>query len=88
MRQAAEAGREPVLMDWRMPRLEGVEATARIRSQLPEVQVVMFSSLEGAGIGAVARQAGAAAFVSNGASPKQLCAAVLIAWRPPAPPPS
>ena len=40
----AEAVRpDVVLMDWRMPRLNGVQATARIRSQLPEIQVVMFS---------------------------------------------
>ena len=50
-----------VLMDWRMPRLDGVQATARIRSQLPEVQVVVFSSAEGAGMGVIARQAGASA---------------------------
>ena len=50
-----------VLMDWRMPRLDGVQATARIRSQRPEVQVVVFSSAEGAGMGVIARQAGASA---------------------------
>jgi len=75
-----------VLMDWRMPRLNGVQATARIRSQLPEVQVVVFSSAEGAGMGVIARQAGASAFVAKGASAVQICAAVLAAWRQPPPP--
>ena len=75
-----------VLMDWRMPLLNGVQATARIRSQLPEVQVVVFSSAEGAGMGVIARQAGASAFVAKGASAVQICAAVLAAWRQPPPP--
>jgi DNA-binding NarL/FixJ family response regulator len=86
----AEAVRpDVVLMDWRMPRLNGVQATARIRSQLPEVQVVVFSSAEGAGMGVIARQAGASAFVAKGASAEQICAAVLAACRqpPPAKPP-
>jgi DNA-binding NarL/FixJ family response regulator len=83
----AEAVRpDVVLMDWRMPRLNGVQATARIRSQLPEIQVVVFSSAEGAGMGVIARQAGASAFVAKGASPEQICAAVLAAWRQPTPP--
>jgi CheY-like chemotaxis protein len=54
-----------VLMDWRMPRLDGVQATARSRSQLPEIQVVVFSSAEGAGMGVIARQAGASTFVQG-----------------------
>jgi len=70
-------------MDWRMPHLDGLAATARIRQQLPEVQVVMFSSAEGVGGGTLARQAGASAFVAKGSPPEQLCAAVLAAWRPP-----
>ena len=69
-----------VLMDWRMPELDGIQATTRIRQQLPEVQVVMFSSAEGAGSGDLARRAGASAFVAKGARPEQLCAAVLAAW--------
>jgi DNA-binding NarL/FixJ family response regulator len=83
----AEAVRpDVVLMDWRMPQLNGVQATARIRSQLPEIQVVVFSSAEGAGMGVIARQAGASAFVAKGASAEQICAAVLAAWRQPPPP--
>jgi DNA-binding NarL/FixJ family response regulator len=83
----AEAVRPDVVpMDWRMPRLNGVQATARIRSQLPEIQVVVFSSAEGAGMGLIARQAGASTFVAKGASPEQICAAVLAAWRRPPPP--
>jgi two-component system, chemotaxis family, chemotaxis protein CheY len=36
-----------VLVDWRMPHLDGIQATARIRQRLPQVQVVMFSSAVG-----------------------------------------
>jgi hypothetical protein len=53
------------------------------------VQVVVFSSAEGAGIGVIARQAGASAFVAKGASAEQVCAAVPAASsRPPPPQPT
>ena len=80
--ELAEALRpDVVLMDWRMPELDGLAATARIRQQLPEVQVVMFSLVEGIGGRELARQAGASAFVAKGAPFEQVCAAVLASWR-------
>ena len=75
-------------MDWCMPRLDEVQATTRIRSHLPEVQVVVFSSAEGAGMGVIGRQAGASAFVAKGASAEQVWAAVLAAGGRPPPPPT
>jgi CheY-like chemotaxis protein len=71
-----------VVMDWRMPRLNGVQATAHLRQRLPEVPVVIFSVAEGEQAEMIARQAGAVAFVHKGASPEQVCAAVWAAWRP------
>jgi CheY-like chemotaxis protein len=84
--QAERVRPDVVLMDWRMPQLDGIQATARIRHQLPRVQVVVFSSAVGAGSGDLARQAGASAFVAKGAPPEALCAAVLAAGQPPGPP--
>ena len=72
-----------------IPSGEGAPQEVSVRSQLPEVQVVMFSAAESDGMARIAGQAGASAFVAKGASAQQVCAAVVAAWsRPssPAPP--
>jgi DNA-binding NarL/FixJ family response regulator len=81
--QAAALRPDVVLIDWRMPHLDGVQATARIRRQLPEVRVVMFSVAEGEHAESVASSAGADAFVPKGATAELVCAAVRAAWCPP-----
>ena len=83
--QAEGLDPEVVLMDWRMPSLDGIGATTRIRQRLPHVQVVMFSHAESEGA-ELARQAGAVAFVPKGAAVESICDAVLAAWHRSDPP--
>jgi CheY-like chemotaxis protein len=59
------------LMDWRMPGLDGLAATAEIGRRVPEMQVVMFSAAESDGVAAIAGQAGASAFVAKGPQPRR-----------------
>ena len=40
----AESGAELVIMDYQMPRLDGVEATRRVKAACPSTRVVAFSS--------------------------------------------
>jgi CheY-like chemotaxis protein len=75
---AAALRPDVVLMDWRMPRLDGVQATSRIRQQLPEVQVVMFTSLVGRGSARPLARLGRAR-CGQGRVATQICAAALAA---------
>jgi CheY-like chemotaxis protein len=81
--QTQALGPDVVVMDWRMPQLDGLQATARLHRLLPQVRVVLFSVVEGKQAETLALQAGAVAFVDKGAAPEQLCAAVWTAWRQP-----
>ena len=55
-----------VLMDMRMPVMDGIEATAEIRGRQPSVQVVMLSAYDDEGFKLDAEQAGALCYLVKG----------------------
>jgi DNA-binding NarL/FixJ family response regulator len=54
-----------IVMDVHMPRLDGVEATRRIKATLPEASIIGFSVQHGQGEAGAMREAGSSAFVSK-----------------------
>lgn len=65
-----------VLMDVRMPEMDGIEATRRITARVPEVRVLVLTTydLDDAAFGAL--NAGAAGFLAKDTRPDDLIAAV------------
>jgi len=73
-RLAEEVQPNLILMDVRMPGLDGISATKRIKSVHPEIKILVLSLHAGSSTAAFA--AGADAFVSKGESPERLLAAI------------
>ena len=65
-----------VLMDVRMPVMDGLQATRRIKAEMPDVCVLMFTSHEEPEYLLEAIEAGAAGYVLKGAPVSRLLAAV------------
>ncbi|KUF16078.1 response regulator transcription factor [Streptomyces silvensis] len=65
-----------VLMDIRMPRLDGVGATAELAAELPECRVLALSTFDMDEYVVGALRAGAAGFLPKDVSPEELVAAV------------
>jgi DNA-binding NarL/FixJ family response regulator len=63
-----------VILDIRMPRLDGIAATAHIKQRWPRIRVIAHSLAEELGADALA--AGADAFVAKGSPPDTLLSAV------------
>jgi DNA-binding NarL/FixJ family response regulator len=77
----AEAGRlrpDIVLMDIRMPVLDGIEATRRIAGAQPAIRVVMLTTFGLDGYVYDALRAGASGFMLKDAPPEEIVAAVRI----------
>jgi len=70
LRLAEELPPDLVLMDVRMPEIDGLEATGQIKARWPEVKVIVLSMYVEHGDEALA--AGADAFVGKGEAPEQL----------------
>jgi two-component system NarL family response regulator len=78
--QAVAAYREHrpdvVLMDWRLPGMSGVDATAAIRREFPVARVIVFTVYEGEEDVARAVEAGVVGYLPKSSSRKEILAAL------------
>lgn len=74
-----ETAPDVVMMDVSMPDLGGIEATARLVGERPELRVVVITLFDDETTVARALAAGASAYVTKQASPAQILAAIAAA---------
>jgi DNA-binding NarL/FixJ family response regulator len=73
---ARELRPDVVVMDVRMPILDGIAATGHITRELPDTRVIVFSAFDDEELEDAAQAAGATSFLTKGASPAAIAAAV------------
>jgi DNA-binding NarL/FixJ family response regulator len=81
LRRAAEASPDVVLMDLRMPVLDGIAATRRLRAELPDIRVLALTTFDGDEEVFAALRAGAVGYLLKDVSGERLVEAVLAAAR-------
>ena len=74
---AAEHEPDVVLMDLRMPRMDGIEATSRLRAQHPDVRVIALTTYADDESVLGALRAGARGYLTKDASSQDIRAAIL-----------
>lgn len=79
--RVAGGGVDVVLMDLRMPVLNGVEATAQLRERAPDVRVLVLTTFDGEADVLPAVAAGATGYLLKDASTDELASAVRAAYR-------
>ena len=73
---ARQARPDVVLMDMQMPRLDGVEATARITAELPDTRVLAITTFSSEQYLVPALQAGASGYLVKDAPPSEVTDAI------------
>ncbi|MBF8185372.1 response regulator transcription factor [Nonomuraea sp. K274] len=81
LRLVEEQRPDVVLMDLRMPRMDGVEATGRIRSAYPDTQVVVLTTYSDDESVFAALRAGARGFLTKDADSDEIARAVATVMR-------
>jgi DNA-binding NarL/FixJ family response regulator len=81
VRLAHELAPDVVLMDLRMPRLDGIEATRRIRAELPDTQVVVLTTYSDDESVVAALGAGALGYLTKDAGREDIGRALAAAQR-------
>jgi CheY-like chemotaxis protein len=69
-----------VIMDLRMPGMDGIEATRRIKEVAPSVQVVMLTAYDDSMFKQEAAEAGAYCYLIKGSPPQVVLDVVKFAW--------
>ncbi len=72
VRAAADLRPDVVIIDVRMPILNGIEATRRIVGELPGTLVIALSAYDDPALASAAREAGAVDYVAKGTPSREL----------------
>ena len=69
-----------ILIDLRMPKLNGIEAARQIKAASPDVQVIMLSAFGDTALRQAAEEAGVYSYVVKGGPPDVLWHTIRFAW--------
>ncbi len=81
LRDATELDPDVVLMDMRMPGMDGITATRRLKRIAPTVQVIILSAYDEEALSQGATEAGAYSYLIKGSDPNVVSEAIFGAWR-------